>query len=1166
MTTSVQRLSRATPTLPTPVPDNTLAPIPSNAAVKIKPNLKTDLADKQNLLTLGDALSQLARRLGADATAPMIVAALKTTSMAIDPDSRYPHDAGRQATLEDFIGSLGLPLPDSHFALNGLSDAVIDRGQVHPLGNLGGALSWPVPLSADEQRRVRLITMSHVDPHGQQPQVMQTKGLLLEFLRLRTPLPAGVLNNPAKALEALISSPEGQLLGETLQKTMQGVATDSSTMDYLLAAVTLQLDPESIIAPRRKTLAGFDLASDKHWGKPLSTVVDGLKQHLVAQGKTSAAMAGVAAHVLLAGRAPALLIKDIPASVTYGSLAWVNLSVAAATIEAQTPGKVANMTFAEVMLAARNASLADPAVTERVQREVLVDWGVANGVLARKDDQRYSLDELTTLLREFNARRTLIGTATHALDADIPSRKAMALAELKKRFPEQQALFEEKLIHISRKETTSDGGVGYRTLEVGPHSMLDVAMMDLPDADLAFTCDDTRVPLAALNANPRFGVAKAFESQFASTVKDKKAAINTYVKHLISQAPLAVREDLEYGKISFFQEHSRTLGPGFTGSTSHPKNEQLLVKIERDGVTKAYAISFNKGTIEPVGPSRASAQNRRAANVVHETKAFTPKGDVAVRRDEQKRPDQSPPDSFNSGRTGLIADAFVQHVDLDDDAIKQQARGLTTADNNRRRGEAVSEAILDLIPFRAAFNNFRKGNIGEGLLDLGLDLFGIVTAGVGTAGKVIKIAGTATSTATKLARAVKVIGMATFSSLNPLGGLGDAALGATRLVGSGFSKGVEWLNHVRGATGGYDLLKAASKEHGPTLIGTYKVSGIETEGVAVLKNDHWYKYDPVTNKPYGMPIDGFSPRGAPELHALTGVTSEPAYLKLHNNIVNATKTENYPAYKQGYLTGRLEELPGYRDGMGSSQLRKLAEAPGRPPHEVGILSRELKRAYVRDGEYTSALLLHDVMGPGVSVLPFSQAHYNAYVDLPSVGECAGISYAMALALHQGTEEQLVKNLLKVAEDPASAANAPFATHLRNLQDAVKKPSSFHFGGQVEVGYDEIIEKMLTSGTSTTIRIGTVDHAMLAGVQIKNGKPEWFFFDPNAGLVKFTNLKSMERGMEELLNSGQSAALRNTRRTLTGKRAYSISIFEPGHVNNRPGINPDVVRDLSSVAL
>ncbi|RUQ44372.1 hypothetical protein D8M30_16930, partial [Corynebacterium pseudodiphtheriticum] len=230
MTSSVHHLPRAIPTLPTLVPAPTPAPTPGNAVANPKPNLKTALADKRNLITLGEALSQLARQLGADATAPVILAALKSTSMLLDPDSYPPQDAGRHVTLEAFIHSLGLPLPDRHFALDGLSDAVIGRGQVHPLGNLGGALSWPVPLSTDQQQRVRRIAMSHVDPHGQQPQVMQTQGLLLEFLRLRTPLPAGLLNDPAKALEALISSPEGQLLGETLRETLQGVATDSSTM------------------------------------------------------------------------------------------------------------------------------------------------------------------------------------------------------------------------------------------------------------------------------------------------------------------------------------------------------------------------------------------------------------------------------------------------------------------------------------------------------------------------------------------------------------------------------------------------------------------------------------------------------------------------------------------------------------------------------------------------------------------------------------------------------------------------------------------------------------------------------------------------------------------------------------------------------------------------
>ena len=93
-------------------------------------------------------------------------------------------------------------------------------------------------------------------------------------------------------------------------------------------------------------------------------------------------MANVGAYVLLARKAPELLIKDLPASVTYGSTAWLNLSIAAATIEAQTPGKVPNMTFAQVMSAAEGASLQDLSITQKAQSAALRVWGVVNGVIS----------------------------------------------------------------------------------------------------------------------------------------------------------------------------------------------------------------------------------------------------------------------------------------------------------------------------------------------------------------------------------------------------------------------------------------------------------------------------------------------------------------------------------------------------------------------------------------------------------------------------------------------------------------------------------------------------------------------------------------------------------------------------------------------------------------
>jgi hypothetical protein len=61
----------------------------------------------------------------------------------------------------------------------------------------------------------------------------------------------------------------------------------------------------------------------------------------------------------------------------------------------------------------------------------------------KETDHRYTADELNGLAASFNARTASMTTAAQAIDDNIPSRKELALAELKKRFPGQEALFEE---------------------------------------------------------------------------------------------------------------------------------------------------------------------------------------------------------------------------------------------------------------------------------------------------------------------------------------------------------------------------------------------------------------------------------------------------------------------------------------------------------------------------------------------------------------------------------------------------------------------------------------------------------------------------------------------------------------------------------------------------
>ncbi|WP_236479329.1 SET domain-containing protein, partial [Pseudomonas sp. PA-4-8C] len=719
------------------------------------------------------------------------------------------------------------------------------------LGNLGGALSWSVPLSADEQRRLRLITLNHAHHLGDQPLVMQTKGGVLEFLRYRQPLPAEVGSDPVKILEALLNSPQGQRMGKTLQQTMQGIDSDSSASDYLLAAIALQMDPESITAPDRNKGAGFDLGSDTHAGHHACAVVAGLAEHLSSTGKTSAALASVGAYLLLAKAAPQFLIKDIPATVKVGSHAWASLTVAAMTIEAQTPGKVPGMTFAQVMSEAQEARRVDPAVTQTAETVALLDWAVASGVLTRKYDDGYLPAQLESARTAFNTQLDTRLAASQALDDALPTRKEIALARLKERFGDLGAFFEEKVFAIDQH---------YVAIEGGGLSLMDIAMIDwleprpfkAHEPSSSLKGNALQKVLTALNANPQFGVPAEFERQFKRAIEEKKAAVHTTVRHMISQLPLEDRKHLEFGKISFFQEGSYVMDGHFNNTHGQHKPE-LLVKTELQGTSLAYLIDFNKGTIARASLYDTKIKQARDGNKVATTRVFTP-SHAADDLGRERPLNNAPWNSFASARSHAIGAAFVEHLALDDPAIKQQARGQTALDTANAQ---LSEFLLNLIPFRSAIVNFQNGQYGAGAFDLLLDVFGFLTAGTATAGKLLKVGRSALSIGARTLRAAKVIGVAAIEVLNPVGGVGDVP----RLVASGglylLSKGVKAVNTLRGATGSYDVLKTISKQYDAAATGTLKVAGQTVEGAAVLKGGKWYSFDADTMRPYGSPLEEF---------------------------------------------------------------------------------------------------------------------------------------------------------------------------------------------------------------------------------------------------------------------------------------------------------------------
>ena len=855
--------------------------------------LKSAAADQENLRQLANHIRGLALLWDASTPPETIASGLSTWTMPIEPDSSYPRAGLNDPSLAEVITQLGLNSPTTFAQVMALRDTLGQRALAPAVGNAGGGLSWPLPLDATQQQQITDTLDRNSERLPGLPLADPRKGAL-GYLLEATPLSEADLQDPYKALEKLLKSPRAEALGQAIQAKLGGISTPDSLYEYVLSAIQLGLDRESISQPGRTTVAGFDWAQEHFQGKPVSTVLDGLKAHLVATGKTTPETASLAAQLLLGRTAPAFLVKDIPDRVAYGSQAWANFCIAVAKVEDEAPGVSARMTFAEVMQRADAITTPAPAYA---QQSALIDWGLANGTLAKNAESVYSPQQLETVRTAFNDQQDQRLTASASINADIPTRKEVALKKLKEHFPElAPALFEAPVLQLD--EPYKQGPQPLHNPNLRPvglyHSMLDIFMGESTLGK--WKSDDPRIPIDKINTLPALGVVQAFNTEFAEAIKARKSGIATTARHLISQLPLEDRQKLESGKIRFFHEST------YNSGTLQSKNLVLSFKVEQGGQRSIYQVDIQNLSIT------------RKDNYIDLNEVTWPNGHIETRQTEFKpknggdvvqaeHPSPALLDSFTSARSHLIADAFVEHLEYDNPAIKQDAMGTTPHEQQLQAQADAGEFFLNLIPFRSAIVNFSKGNYAEGALDLGLDIFSFVTAGAGVAAKLGKLGSTAVSAGAKFIKGAKVIGVATLGALNPLDGVGNLLVGAARVTGKAGKKLFKGLQTVgtagaaladksistlKGATGSYDLIKA-SEAHGMASIGTFKTADQTVETVAIHHNEQWYAYDPVKNQPYGGPINDFKPA-----YTLGPLSPDTNYTHPRSNRVTPYSTHHRP--------------------------------------------------------------------------------------------------------------------------------------------------------------------------------------------------------------------------------------------------------------------------------
>ncbi|MFL1390878.1 hypothetical protein ACI77F_24745 [Pseudomonas tritici] len=1065
---------------------------------------------------------------------------LGVITLPIDPHSSYHRDQGLETgstvSLKRFVEDNGWMMPTNLAELRNLFSSITAASPLPPLhGNLGGALSWPLPPSRQDQ-------LSSYQPLAMLP---GAKYGLFRQLTSRLALDQSTLAQPRRVIESIINSAEGQRVGTSLEAKFAGLSTQTSVADWLLTALQLSLDQEPLLdrsgAPSRNNVAGLDLAQSEHFGKHPSTVVTALSDHLEGKQKATAELAPVAAYLLLSRRAPAYLVKDIPAGVTYGSHSWVSLEVAVARLEAKAPGSTALMTYAQVINLAERApiTLEERVVAASAQNTALKDWGVANGVICANANDEYSALQLDTVRAAYNAQLKELSAGSQAFSSAMPTRRALALVALKKAFGEGID-FEKQCLEAVTKDRD----------DVGPHSVVDIYMNGGFTGALGrgWTSNDPSVSIDRLNVVKDLpDINAVFAKAFADYAAQMDKAMGAQVKHLIATLPLEARKNIEQGTLETFKQvQVSTDNFGGTKRDTLTNRTGLLLRTERQGVVTVYEINLQKNTLSQrddlknVVPG-ALVESYRAGFSVSEYPKVLPKGNHAAPVRDETASDRIP-NSFNSDRTAYIADALVSHAHIR--SFEEQARGQTAFDTRLPWYKHASAFVVNFLPVYPAIKSFQAGDIGAGIVDLAFDAFGFMV-GLGAAAKAAKGVQAGVSSLNTLGRLTKVFGRTAMSTLNPL----DAFANLAALPLKGLQKGaVGGYKLLAGSTDSYDLLKAG-KNVDASSYGTFKFDNGFIEGPAVLKQDKWYAYNPITQQPYGPPLKDFLPAARIEVDHFGAWTraSAPAR-RIDEAMVNKWKRvvgeyrsgPEKTKFDDGYTLGDPKIVEKLSSTASIEDIMRLATKQGMTAEQIGVLVRRYDDIAYGVGKSRSARFINSIEPRFGNVMPMPQVVYFSQTAQLSDGQCAGLSRAMATAMAHGKEETLIKNLYTAAAFPADPASRKFIERLRKLQDQVGGEASFHAGMPIrQVSYQSMVKELDAATASKSLMIDSPQHAMAAGVRIENGKKSFYFYDPNLGVATFPSAGSLEAGLKKVFHDKKLGPHYKTHSTDANKLEFKV---------------------------
>lgn len=800
---------------------------------------------------------------------------LEKINVPVDPRSAlFERERSSAMSLAHMLKLEDYKVPVNRVQANALASALsFDLAHRAPGVYAGGVRPIGRELSSTSLRKMGLLVKAQTQP-STTPEAATAPGASSLLSRLINHLPGhlrkAMTDSPSIALDQLLRTPEAQRLGKLIRRELNLANTPTSAIESLSVALVQELDPGLGKSPFN--LAGYNLYSGDNAGASVAEIVKRFTAHLA--GKIGDEGAAVAARLLLSAAAPEFLVKNIPPNLVYGSHTWTNFCIEVSRIEQQVPGAAANMTFSQVMAFGNTppVSIEGEDQLSVAARDPIIAWGIANRVIDTSASHAYSDAQAEHAQEVLNKQQKELRWASDAMKTAPTTRRELALAELKRVFPEVDPTL----------EVVERASVKHK-----PISLLDIYMTGPIQPDSWVSNDERRFPYERMKSRLSEltpDINKVFATRFQEYRKVQASAWAILFKYQLSLLPVADKARISQSDISFFEVSRAYIenGPCTSGLLTpreclppaptaqelealKGKHGLLMKVVEPDGAVSAYSYFPAEGKIikEDGFPGRRIDLDDRAffggkseGYIPGLPHTYAQYGKTDKKRDPPAPEGKKQGDYF-SDKYGVLAQTAGGYFTKDYSALANEAAGVTDLEKGRAYDQKLKGFFLSLVPFYDGVQDAINGDVGGALFNIGFDILGFVIPGANAARKAAK----AGKSALNIIKSGVVAGVGASvgytDSVNIAKNLNKGARAGYKDVKFLAEQGQDVLSRLRGHYGSYDVTKVYKE--GDIVKGFFHATeeGVWRPTVAVLKKGAWYAYNVVTKTPFGVQLAQF---------------------------------------------------------------------------------------------------------------------------------------------------------------------------------------------------------------------------------------------------------------------------------------------------------------------